>query len=157
MRLVRSIATTAAVAAVMMLVMTLVSIPADGQGRGRGGGGGGNNAPNPAVVHNPVPRTPDGKPDLSGTWQSGGVSITGEDGAPPLKPLPPIDNHPIRREPLAYTVDFDQLRKTKNFRALDGAVFRTPFDVRVEECECIENNPDPEHMKKALELEKSKK
>jgi hypothetical protein len=31
-----------------------------------------------------------------------------------------------------------------------GAVFRRPIDVRVEEYECIENNPDPEHIKKAL-------
>jgi hypothetical protein len=32
-----------------------------------------------------------------------------------------------------------------------GSVLRTPVDVRVEEYECIENNPDPEHMRKALE------
>jgi hypothetical protein len=38
-----------------------------------------------------------------------------------------------------------------------GAVFRAPVGVRVEEYECIENNPDPQHMKKAAELEKSKK
>jgi hypothetical protein len=27
---------------------------------------------------------------------------------------------------------------------------RRPIDVRVEEYECIENNPDPEHIRKAL-------
>ena len=30
-----------------------------------------------------------------------------------------------------------------------GAIFRRPVDVRVEEYECIENNPDPAHMNKA--------
>lgn len=231
---------------------------------------------NPAVVHNPIPRAADGKPDLTGTWQSGGVSINGEAGAPPLNPLPPIDNHPIRREPLVYKPDWEAKRKTidaalddptlycllpgvpristmpmpleivqtpkevvilhEAFRAwrripidanlkhpddltptwmgdsvgrweddtfvvetigfndktwiagaasihseamrvverytlnedgsmsfeamvedkealekpyYTGAVFRRPIDVRVEEYECIENNPDPEHMKKA--------
>ena len=43
------------------------------------------------VAHHPIPRAADGKPDLSGTWQSGGVSINGEAGAPPIHPLPPID------------------------------------------------------------------
>ncbi len=38
-----------------------------------------------------------------------------------------------------------------------GAVFRAPIGVRVEEYECIENNPDPMHMKKAEDLEKAKK
>ena len=38
-----------------------------------------------------------------------------------------------------------------------GAVFRTPVDVRVEEYECIENNPDPDHMRKAAEKDKASK
>jgi hypothetical protein len=38
-----------------------------------------------------------------------------------------------------------------------GAVLRRPVDVRVEEYECIENNPDNDHIQKALELEKAKK
>jgi hypothetical protein len=278
MRFAQSIAATSAVAAVLIVA----SIPAAAQGRG--GRGGGNSAPNPAVERKPVPRAADGKPDLSGTWQSGGVSINGEEGAPPLKPLPPIDNHPIRREPLVYKPEFENMRKAKNFTALDdptlycllpgvpriatmpmpleivqtpklvvilyeafrawrripindklehpndltptwmgdsvgrwdgdtfvvdvigfndrtwiggtgtihteqmhvverytrnadntityeamvedagalskpyytGAVLRAPIDVRVEEYECIENNPDPEHIRKALELEKNK-
>ena len=236
-----------------------------------------------SVTHHPIPRTADGKPDMSGTWQAGGVSITGEAGAPPIHPLPPIDPHPITRQPLAYKPDFDAKRKLlttlddptltcllpgvpriqtepmpleivqtpkeivilyESFRAwrripindklqhpdditptwmgdsvgrwegdtfvvdvtgfndktwiagtgtihseqmhvlehytlnndgslswdakvedpvvltkpyLTGAVFRAPVGVRVEEYECIENNPDLEHMKKARELEKSKK
>ena len=30
-----------------------------------------------------------------------------------------------------------------------GSIYRRPIDVRVEEYECIENNPDPGHMNKA--------
>jgi hypothetical protein len=71
------------------------------------------------VVHKPIPRTPDGRPDLSGTWQGGGVSITGEDGAPPLNPLPPIDTHPVSRQPLTYKPEFDAARKAKNYSTLD--------------------------------------
>jgi hypothetical protein len=71
------------------------------------------------VVHKPIPRTSDGKPDLSGTWQGGGVSINGEDGAPPLHPLPPIDNHPVNRQPLSYKPEFDAARKAKSYTTLD--------------------------------------
>src|SRR5579872_508827 len=235
------------------------------------------------VVNKPVPRTSDGKPDMSGTWQSGGVSITGEAGAPPIHPLPPIDAHPIKREPLAYKPEYDAKRKAlttlddptlkcllpgvpriqtepmpleivqtpkeivilyESFRAyrripineklqhpddltptwmgdsvgrwegddfvvdvtgfndktwlsglgsihteklhvveryhlndddtlsytatvedpgaltkpwVTGSVLRRPIDVRVEEYECIENNPDNEHIQKAMELQKDKK
>jgi hypothetical protein len=66
---------------------------------------------NSGVVHRPVPRAADGKPDLTGTWQAGGVSLLGEEGAPPLHPLPPIDNHPIRREPLVYKPEWEAKRK----------------------------------------------
>jgi hypothetical protein len=34
-----------------------------------------------------------------------------------------------------------------------GGVLRAPIGVHIEEYECIENNPDPTHMKKAAELE----
>jgi len=37
-----------------------------------------------------------------------------------------------------------------------GSVLRRPIDVRVEEYECIENNPDNEHIQKAMDLEKQK-
>jgi hypothetical protein len=268
-----------AAAAVAALV---VSLPADGQsqdGKAKGGGKGKAAAkgPNPNVVHAPIPRAADGKPDLTGTWQSGGVSINGEAGAPPLNPLPPIDNHEIRREPLVYKPAFEAKRKgidaalddptlycllpgvpriatmpmpleivqtpkqvtilyeafrawrripihadfkhpddlvptwmgdsvgrwegdtlvvdtigfndktwvgggasihSENMHVVErytlnddnsltlqvmvedpealerphytGAIFRRPIDVRVEEYECIENNPDPEHIRKAL-------
>lgn len=90
-----------------------VWVPISGQGDAKGTKGKGKAAPkaNPNVVHKPIPRASDGKPDLTGTWQSGGVSINGEDGAPPLHPLPPIDNHTIRREPLVYKADWEAKRK----------------------------------------------
>jgi hypothetical protein len=262
------------------LIVAFLSVNARAQGPGRMGS---EAKPAGPVVHKPIPRTADGKPDLTGTWQGGGVSITGEAGAPPLHPLPPIDPHPIKREPLTYKPEYDAKRKSlttlddptlqcllpgvpriqtmpmpleivqtpkeivilhEAFRAyrriplndklqhpsdltptwmgdsvgrwegdtlvvdpmgfndkswiagngtihseqmhvverytlnndgslswaatvedpvvltkpyVTGSVLRAPIDVRVEEYECIENNPDPEHMKKATELEKAKK
>jgi hypothetical protein len=270
------IATGAVFAAVLLL-----PVPSPGQDYGKGKGA--PKGPTGPVTHKPVPRTTDGKPDLSGVWQSGGVSINGEAGAPPLHPLAPIDQHPFTRTPLAYKPEFDATRKSlttlddptlqcllpgvpriqtmpmpleivqtpkelvilyESFRAFrripiqanlkhpddlvptwmgdsvgrwegdtlvvdtvgfndktwisgigsihsedmhvverytrnddgsltweakvedpgmltapysTGAVFRTPEGVRVEEYECIENNPDLEHMRKAVELEKNKK
>lgn len=62
-----------------ILVMVVVtSVPASGQG-GRGGGaaagqgGRGGGAPSPA---GPVPRRPDGKPDLTGSWNGSGGALT---------------------------------------------------------------------------------
>jgi hypothetical protein len=49
----------------------------------------------------PIPRTTEGKPDLSGVWQSGGVSLYGEPGLSTIK-LPPPVNPPPKREPLPY-------------------------------------------------------
>jgi hypothetical protein len=232
--------------------------------------------------HKPMPRTPDGQPDLSGTWQAGGVSIYGEPGAPPLHPLPPAPGRPPARQPIPYQDWAEAKRKTftvlddptskcflpgvprivgmpmpmeivqtpgevvilyESFRAwrriplnaklehpndltptwmgdsvgrwegdtlvvdvtgfndktwlggmgtihteklhvverykplnydsilyeatvedpgaltkpwVTGSVLRRPIDVRVEEYECIENNPDNQHIQKAMELEKQK-
>jgi hypothetical protein len=39
--------------------------------------------PAPAAPSKPIPRTADGKPDLSGIWQALGVSLTGETAAQP--------------------------------------------------------------------------
>jgi hypothetical protein len=267
-------------AAVIAAGLVLMSSPGQGQGKGKGG----KDAKAGEVPFVPIPRASDGKPDLTGTWQSGGVSLNGEPGAPPKNPLPPIRQHAIAREPLAYTAEFEAVRKQKNFTSLDdptlqcllpgvpriatmpmpleivqtpkevvilyeafrawrripineklqhpedlvptwmgdavgrwegdtfvvdtvgfndktwlagngsihsedlhvterytlhddgalvmevtaldpkaltkpfktGAIFRRPVDVRVEEYECIENNPDPGHMKKAADLEKTK-
>ena len=261
------------------LAIALLLSPSSAPAQGRGGANA-DAKPGQPVVHHPVPRTADGKPDMTGTWQAGGVSITGEAGAPPIHPLPPIDAHPINRQPLAYKPEFEAKRKSfsvlddptlqcllpgvpriqtepmpleivqtpkeivilyESFRAwrripindklqhpdditptwmgdsvgrwegdtfvvdttgfndktwisgtgtihseqmhvverytfnndgslsweakvedpvvltkpyVTGAVFRAPVGVRVEEYECIENNPDPIHMKKAAELEK---
>jgi len=70
-------------------------------------------APNP----NPMPRTADGRVDLSGTWQAGGVSINGEPGAPPLHPLPPAPVRPPARERIPYQ-DWAAARQ-KTFTVLD--------------------------------------
>ncbi len=230
----------------------------------------------------PIPRTADGKPDMSGTWQAGGVSITGEAGAPPLHPLPPTKYRAPARQPIPYqdwaaakqktftvlddptskcllpgvprivsmpmpleivqtlkevvilyeafrawrripinqklehpddlvptwmgdsvgrwegdtfvvdvtgfndktwlsglgSIHTDKLHVVERYHLNDdgtlsyeataedpgaltkpwvtGAVLRRPVDVRVEEYECIENNPDNEHIKKAMELQKGK-
>src|SRR5262249_41025998 len=89
------------------------------KGKGRKGGKGKAAVAQGEIPNVPVPRTADGHPDLTGTWQSGGVSINGEAGAPPLHPLPPMANHPIRREPLAYKPEFDAARKAKNLTVLE--------------------------------------
>ena len=34
--------------------------------------------PAPAAAAKPIPRMPDGKPDFTGAWQGGGVSLYGE-------------------------------------------------------------------------------
>lgn len=96
--------------ATLLIALAILVWPSAGQGDGKGKGKAAAKA-NPNVVHNPIPRASDGKPDLTGTWQSGGVSINGEPGAPPLHPLPPIDDHPIRREPLVYKADWEAKRK----------------------------------------------
>jgi hypothetical protein len=70
-------------------------------------------APNPQSM----PRTADGKPDLTGTWQAGGVSINGEPGAPPLHPLPPAPVGPPARQPIPYQ-DWASA-KSKTFTVLD--------------------------------------
>ena len=270
-----SVAAMAAFAAILSLPSS-AQYENDGKVKAKGGKKG----PTGPVAHKPIPRTAEGKPDLTGTWQAGGVSITGEAGAPPLHPLPPIDQHTITRQALAYKPEMDAKRKGlttlddptlycflpgvpriqtmpmpleilqtpkevailyESFRAWrripisdklthpddltptwmgdsvgrwegdtlvvdtvgfndktwiagtgsihteqmhvverytlnddgsmtweatvddpgaltkpykTGAVFRQPIDVRVEEYECIENNPDPGHMKKAVELKK---
>jgi hypothetical protein len=236
-----------------------------------------------AVAVAQIPRTADGKPDMAGTWQSGGVSINGEAGAPPLHPLPPSKYKPPARQALAYqdwaaakqktfstlddptllcllpgvpriatmpmpleivqtpkevvvlyeafrawrripindklqhpndltptwmgdsvgrwegdtfvvdvtgfndktwiagtgTVHTEKMHVVEHYKINDdgtlsydatvedpgaltkpwvtGAVFRKPVDVRVEEYECIENNPDPDHMRKAAEKAKAAK
>jgi hypothetical protein len=89
-------------------VLSLPSVAQNGDGKAKAKGKKGPTGP---VTHKPIPRTADGKPDLTGTWQAGGVSITGEAGAPPLHPLPPIDQHTVTRQPLAYKPELDAKRK----------------------------------------------
>jgi hypothetical protein len=104
----KGIGTSFVLAAAAAAVLVVAPSAMQGQAKGKGKGDGKANA---AVVHKPIPRAADGKPDLTGTWQAGGVSITGEDGAPPLHPLPPIDNHAIRREGFAYKPEWEAKRK----------------------------------------------
>jgi len=231
----------------------------------------------------PFARTADGKPDMTGTWQAGGVSIYGEPGSPPLHPLPPAPVRPPARQPIPYqpwaadkqktftvlddptsicllpgvprivgmpmpleivqtpkevvilyesfrawrripiheklqhpndltptwmgdsvgrwegdtfvvdvtafndktwlsgtgSIHTEQLHVVERYKMISddtlayeatvedpgaltkpwmtGSVLRRPIDVRVEEYECIENNPDNEHIRKAMELQKAKK
>ncbi len=104
----KRIGTSIVLAAASAAVLFMLPVSMHGQAKGKGKADG---KANPAVVHKPVPRSADGKPDLTGTWQAGGVSITGEDGAPPLHPLPPIDTHTLRREPLVYKPEWEAKRK----------------------------------------------
>ena len=55
--------------AAFLVMLVVTSVPASGQG-GRGGG-----APPPAPA-GPIPRTPDGKPDLSGSFSGTGTGLT---------------------------------------------------------------------------------
>jgi hypothetical protein len=243
------------------------------------------NAPSAATKAGPLKpfvRTAEGKPDMTGTWQAGGVSINGEAGAPPLHPLPPAPIRPPARQRIPYqdwaaekqktftvlddptsncllpgvprivgmpmpleivqtpkevvilyesfrawrripindklqhpndltptwmgdsvgrwdgdtfvvdvtgfndktwlsgtgSIHTEQLHVVERYKMISddtlsyeatvedpgaltkpwvtGSVLRRPIDVRVEEYECIENNPDNEHIRKAMELEKAK-
>ncbi len=50
-----------------------------------------------------IPRTADGKPNLAGTWQSGGVSLTGERGrGAPAPAAAPAATPAPRREPPSF-------------------------------------------------------
>ncbi len=69
----------------------------------------------------PIPRLANGKPDLSGVWQGGGVSLYGEPGLSTIK-LPPPVNPPPKREPVPYQ-DW-AAAKSKTFTAADDPTLR---------------------------------
>lgn len=116
----KRIGTSIVLAAASAAVLFMLPVSMHGQAKGKGKADG---KANPAVAHKPVPRASDGKPDLTGTWQAGGVSITGEDGAPPLHPLPPIDTHTLRREPLVYKPEWEAKRKGLDAALDDPTLF----------------------------------
>ena len=69
----------------------------------------------------PIPRMANGKPDLSGVWQSGGVSLYGEPGLSTIK-LPPPVNPPPKRERLPYQEW--AATKEKTFTAADDPALK---------------------------------
>ena len=73
-----------------------------------------------AQTSKPIPRAAKGKPDLSGVWQSGGVSLYGE--GPNIRKVAPSINPPPKREPIPYQAWAEA--KTKTFTAADDPTLR---------------------------------
>jgi hypothetical protein len=68
-----------------------------------------------------IKRTADGKPDLSGVWQAGGVSLYGEPGSGKQAPAAPAIAPP-KREPVPYQEW--ALTKTKTFTTNDDPTLK---------------------------------
>jgi hypothetical protein len=63
----------------------------------------------------PIPRLTNGRPDLSGVWQGGGVSLYGEGDS--ARKMPPPVNPPPKREPVPYQAWAEA--KTKTYTPAD--------------------------------------
>lgn len=69
----------------------------------------------------PIPRLANGRPDLSGVWQGGGVSLYGEPGLSTKKFPPPV-NPPPKREPIPYQTWAET--KSKTFTSADDPTLK---------------------------------
>jgi hypothetical protein len=68
----------------------------------------------------PIPRAANGKPDLSGVWQGGGVSLYGE--GPTARKVPPPVNPAPKRMPIPYQGWAEA--KTKTFTPVDDPTLK---------------------------------
>ncbi|MEO8098389.1 MAG: hypothetical protein ABI811_11870 [Acidobacteriota bacterium] len=85
-------------------------------------------AAKPAVAKPPVPRTADGKPDLSGVWQGGSLSFAiGNDNASQYSAptVPTAGTAPAKPEPMPYTAEAQKIMQGyRDRRGIDDPMAR---------------------------------
>jgi hypothetical protein len=77
---------------------------------------------NPAAAAKPIARMADGKPNLSGVWQGGGVSLYGDAADGTQRTYAAPVNPPPKREPLPYQSWAEA--KSKTFTPADDPTLR---------------------------------